>query len=940
MSEPWFGAEQQQGLRDFWRVYDERYAEILEETTRSARAHAEFGPIVAAMDEATIRAQNERSRAQLARAIDGGWAEYEADLRLQGATYAQAGISFAGWYDLVGAFQRHIVPLLVARYAAEPARLSAALSAMQRFVDRVMATLGTAYLDAKEALIQHHRKLEAEAALRLSEERFRILVESVQEYAILMLDPEGHIVSWGRGAERIKGWRADEILGQHFSRFYPPEDVVAGKPAWELEVAARDGRVEDEGWRVRKDGSRFWANVVISALCDSSGTLLGFAKVTRDFSERRRAEQQLAQTNRFLDSLLENLPAMVFVKDAEALRFLRINHVGEELLGLGRAELVGKSDHDFFPPEQADAFVAKDREVLASGQLVTVAEEPIATPAGTRWLHTRKIPVADEAGRPRYLLGISLDITDMKRAQEQVQTAYQELEKLNRVLEQQNEELARVNRAKSDFLAMMSHELRTPLNSIIGFSEVLADQKFGPLNERQRRYISNVNDSGRHLLTLINDLLDLSKIEAGRLEIVRQACAPRVMATQAVGTLQPLADARQVTIAVAPGSDKPLMVSADPARLKQIFYNLLSNAIKFSPTGGQVRMAFDAGERPAFVRISVSDDGPGIAPEDATRLFTAFTQLPSGKEKGGTGLGLALTKQLVELMGGVIGLDSTPGKGATFWVELPVHVAGAAPEAAVAPAPKSAPLALVVDDDPKAQELIVLMLQESGYRTMAVASGDEAVAVARRHRPDVITLDVFLPTIDGWDVLKLLKSDPDTETIPVVMVTISSDRGRAFGLGAVEHLIKPVARDALLAALARRSFTTKVKEREVNVIAIDDDPKQLELFRAALEPHGFRVRTESNARAGIEATLRGPVDLVLLDLVMPDLSGVEVVSTLRADERTRAVPILLITAHELSAAQRARLNGDVEAVLTKGSLRIEQLLQEIGRVLRRQPAAT
>ena len=901
------------GLHDFWRVYDRHYDEISELSMVDAREHPEFGPLIAGLTAEMLQAQRVHGRDMLRRAVDGEWEAYVADLRQQGENYARMGISLQGWYDLVSSFHRHLVPLLVQEYGTEPKRLCDAITGMQGFVDRAMVVIGQAYLARKEELV--------------AEQRLRWFIDSVQDYSILTLDPNGIVTTWNSGAERLKGYRADEIVGQHFSIFYPPEERDKAKT--ELDIAVRDGRFEDEGWRVRKDGTRFWANIVLTPVRDEKGALRGFGKVTRDFTERRRAAEELAHAHRFVDSVLEAIPAMVFVKQASDLTFVRLNKAGEELLGVARGELVGKSDHDLFPKDEADFFVQKDREVLARGELVTIEEEPLHSKSGLRWLHTKKIPIVDDQGRPIYLLGISLDITEARHAKERV-------EQLNRRLAEQNDELVRVNRAKSDFLAMMSHELRTPLNSIIGFSEVLLDQKFGALNDRQARYIRNVNESGRHLLNLINDLLDLSKIEAGRLEIVPHPCAPRSLAADAVATLQPLADQKRIRVDIeAPGA-APLVVTADAARFKQALYNLLSNAIKFTPVGGHVRVGCGAAPQAGWVRTTVTDDGAGIAPEDAPRLFTAFTQLENAKEQGGTGLGLALTKQIVELMGGKIGVSSAGGRGATFWIDLPVYTSAttSAPTTVVR---ANAPLALIVDDDAAAQELLVLTLQENGFRTLAVASAEEALSEARRAHPDVITLDVFLPSIDGWDLLRLLKTDRETASIPVVMVSISSDRGKAFSLGAIEHLVKPVAREALLEALARRSFTTKVRTAPIHVLAIDDDPQQLELFRAALEPRGFLVRSETSPRAGIELARREQIDLVLLDLVMPEMSGIEVVAELRADPRTRAVPILLVTAHQLGAADRARLNGDVEAVLSKGAAQIEDLVKEIERVLRATP---
>lgn len=896
-------------MHDFLRLVDEQFEMI----AGLVRTRAELAALAHAATAQDLDRLQRRLRESLPRAVAGEWAAFEADLRAQGAAQARAGVSLSSTFALVRQIQGALVPLLVQRYGSAPERVTAAFDAMHCLAVRAMAVVADEYLAVRE---RYHR-----------------LIDSVQDYAILMLDSEGLIASWSPGAERLHGYPAEEVIGRHFSCFYAPEDVERDKPAQALAAAASTGRYEDEGWRVRKDGTRFWGNAIITPLRDSAGQLLGFGKVTRDFSQRRKAEQELIEANAFLDSLVEAMPAMVFVKDATNLAFVRFNRAGEELLGWRREDLIGKSDYDFFPKAQADAFIARDREALAKGELVIIPEEPIETRRGSRYLYTKKIPVLNAQGRPVYLLGISLDITEAKKAQEALHSALSELELLNRRLEKQNEELTRASRAKSDFLAMMSHELRTPLNSIIGFSEVLVDQKFGPLNERQARYLRNVNDSGRHLLGLINDLLDLSKIEAGRFEVTPRPCALRPIASDAVATLLPLAASRRVTVEIEPG-EQPCVVVADAARLKQVLYNLLSNAIKFVPATGHVTLSFSRVPDSGLVRTSVTDNGPGIAPEDQGRLFTSFTRLGNVGEQEGSGLGLALTKQLVELMGGRVGVQSAPGKGSTFFVELPAYDPADGPGSQRATEARSAPLALVVDDDPAAQELLVLALQEGGFRTLVAATGEDALAKARTYKPDVITLDVFLPTIDGWDVLRLLKTDEKTAEIPVMMVSISSDRGKAFSLGALEHLVKPVARAQLVAALSRHSFTTKVKMAPVHVLAIDDDVKQLEIFRAALEPRGFVIRTATTARAGLEAVQAGPVDLILLDLVMPDLSGVEVVARLRADARTRQTPILLITAHELTAEQRARLNGDVQAIISKGAMRIEDMVDEIARALR------
>jgi two-component system NtrC family sensor kinase len=520
----------------------------------------------------------------------------------------------------------------------------------------------------------------------------------------------------------------------------------------------------------------------------------------------------------------------------------------------------------------------------------------------------------------------------------ELQQKNQELELARDELEEKNERIQEANRLKTEFFTNMSHELRTPLNSIIGFSEVLIDGKFGALSELQLRYMGNVHNSGRHLLGLINDLLDQSKVEAGRLDVMREACATRQLSEEAVATLQPLADAKRVTVRLDDPDGRPIpLVSGDVVRLKQVLYNLLSNAIKFCPEGGEVTVRSALTPDGNGVRTTVSDTGPGVAPADVARLFTPFTQLghKSADRAGGTGLGLALSKKLVELMGGKIGVASVLGQGASFFVDLPLYEGPEREPSTPVLVDPSGPLVLVVDDELAAQELLELALQRAGYRTIVASNAETALAVARRERPAVITLDVFLPGIDGWDFLRILRNDPTTADIPVIMVTVSTDRKKAFSLGAVEHLTKPIDQQSLLTTLSRQTFTTESK-RPVHVLAIDDDRQQLELIRAELEPRGFVVQTESTGQAGLDAALDGDFDILLLDLMLPDVSGLELVAKLRAAGGPRGPSILLVTGQEVSAADRLRLNRDVQAVVTKGSAVTVSLVDEIDRVLQRR----
>jgi PAS domain S-box-containing protein len=388
---------------------------------------------------------------------------------------------------------------------------------------------------------------ESEQALRASEERFRLLVHSVKDYAIFMLDHEGRVATWNAGAQACKGYAPHEILGQHFSTFYTALDQSAGKPARELEVATRVGRVENEGWRVRKDGSEFWADVLITAIRDNAGELVGFAKVTRDLTERRNA--------------------------------------------------------------------------------------------------------ADRAGRKRL---------------EELQARGKSME-----LELENRRMHEANRLKSEFLANMSHELRTPLNAIIGFSELMFKGKVGAVSDEHKEYLGDILNSSRHLLKLINDVLDLAKVESGKMEFVAESVDIGEVVVEVCDILRGIASAKRIRIQTEIESGFP-PARLDPSKLKQVLYNYLSNALKFTPEDGLVTIRVTSEGRDC-VRIEVEDTGIGIRPEDTHRLFIEFQQLDAGmaKKYAGTGLGLALTKRIVEAQGGSVGLRSEPGKGAAFWAVFP-----------------------------------------------------------------------------------------------------------------------------------------------------------------------------------------------------------------------------------------------------------------------------
>jgi PAS domain S-box-containing protein len=554
-----------------------------------------------------------------------------------------------------------------------------------------------------------------------------------------------------------------------------------------------------------------------------------------------------------------------------------------------------------------------------------------------------------------YLL-IGTDNTARKRVEE-------ERKHFEYMLQQKNQELEAASRLKSEFLANMSHELRTPLNAIMGFSEVLKDGLMGEMTHQQRGLVGSIFSSGQHLLALINDILDLSKVEAGKMTLDLEPMPVSPMLLNTLSIIKEKAASHNIGLMLDADEDVAAL-QADTRKVKQIVYNLLSNAVKFTGEGGRVTLRADLvaradvgrpshswpsrmfpladSEFTIFLRISVTDTGIGISPEGLEALFKPFSQIDSGlaRKFEGTGLGLAMVKLLAELHGGGVGVESAVGEGSCFTVWLPFRAA----EAAVSVAAKALVpgrldavagprTALVVEDDFKSAELIRLQLEAEGFTVVHAASAEAAIVLAVQQPLALITLDIMLPNMDGWEFLGRIKQVPALMRIPVVIISIVADRNRGFALGAAAIMQKPMSRQELAAALVELGLLPLTIGKTLRVLVVDDDANAVELVALRVKDLAGTVLRASGGREAIVTARRELPDLIVLDLMMPEVTGFDVVQALSRDAGTARIPIMVVTAKTVTPEDRARLNGFVTTIVEKDGFSRDRFTAEVRRAM-------
>jgi signal transduction histidine kinase/CheY-like chemotaxis protein len=504
-------------------------------------------------------------------------------------------------------------------------------------------------------------------------------------------------------------------------------------------------------------------------------------------------------------------------------------------------------------------------------------------------------------------------------------------------VEEKSRQLEMASQHKSQFVASMSHELRTPLNAIIGLTEMMVSnaQRFG--TEKAAEPLRRVHRAGTHLLGLINQVLDLSKIEAGKLELSPETVNLSPLLEDVIGTARQLADQNKNRLVVESPENLGTL-TVDPMRLRQILLNLLSNACKFTKQGEVKLRVSKVVDGRSWVEIAVADTGIGMTPEQQARLFEEFTQADSStaRQYGGTGLGLAITRKLARMMGGDVTVTSEPGKGSVFTVRLPAGAASPATLSASSDGARSptAECILVIDDDATARELIADHLKAEGFSVVPAAGGAEGLKLAKELRPTAITLDVMMPDLDGWSVLAALRKDPELSEIPVIMITIVDEHRRGIALGAAGYLTKPIDRERLRRVISR----FRAPSRPTRVLMVEDDTVQRERMLALLEGPQWAVREAENGREALKRIEESKPDVILLDLMMPEMDGFAVVAALQKEAGWQDIPVIVITARDLDDKDRERLNSGVQTVLVKESFRPTELVERIRRVVDGKPA--
>mgnify|MGYP001183036300 CR=1 FL=1 len=741
-----------------------------------------------------------------------------------------------------------------------------------------------------------------------------------------------------RSFEKLNNAEPGSMIGKSDADYFPENQTAEFNKDDKAVLKSKQLKIIEE--EINTSKGVFWLRTKKIPIVDANGQATHLLGIAEDITEEKKtadelkktnldlkqAENEMRELNSLWQSVLDNMPINIFLKEAENLSFSFVNKSFEELNDLPHGSMVGKSDYDYFPESQVNEFRIADRGVLDSKELKIIPEEMIKTSKGDVWLRTKKIALLNDSGEPTHLLGIAEDITEEKKTAD-------ELNKKNIQLLKAKEDAQKANEAKSTFLANMSHELRTPLNAIIGYSEMLIEDADDEGIESFIPDLEKISSSGKHLLGLINDILDLSKVESGKMELFVEEYEPQKLLQEIQSTIQPLISKNNNKLKIE-YSVCGENFRSDITKLKQIILNLLSNATKFTQDGEISLSVIDSNENPDTIKFTIKDTGIGMTKDQVKKVFQPFTQADENTTRkfGGTGLGLTITKMFTEMMGGFIKLKSDKGKGTTFTVEIPkkvvdktVDIVKIEEESTLKSSQKNKFTVLIIDDDQNSIDMMSRFLKKQGYDVLSADSGSAGIELAVKFAPDMITLDVIMPEMDGWEVLASLKENEKTKNIPVIMATLANEPDLGFSLGATDYLTKPIDWDSLSSILKKH----QIMSDSHSILIVEDDEITVEMLKKSLESDNYKVRSAINGKQALDMINNHKPGLILLDLMMPEMDGFQFAERLREKQQWLDIPVVVITAKDLSKEDHRRLQGNVEAIMQKGSYKKDELLLEI-----------
>ncbi|MGB2868075.1 MAG: response regulator [Bacteroidota bacterium] len=813
--------------------------------------------------------------------------------------------------------------------------------------------------------------------LLLEQKRILQAVTQTAQNAIMMMDHIGNVSFWNTAAESMFGWSEQEAIGMNLHDMIVPQRFhEAHNRAFQNFQATGEGAAVGKSVDMharRRDNTEFEASVSLSAVeLDNKWCSVG---IIRDITEQKRNElvrhvlydiAHAATTtenmDEFFGSIRTSLGKLINTKNfCIALYHSQSESVSfpysiDEHDASPNPRQLGKGLTDYVirtgKPLLADARACE--ELRQQGQIVEIGTPNAIWLGAPLKLGTTTIGaiVVRSYNDPQCYRKADIDILefvsdqisltiDRKQAQEKIRTQMSIIDESINLISQSRDQAMEASRTKSSFLANMSHELRTPLNAIIGYSEILLEE-MGDVGEvAYAGDIDKIRVAGNSLLALINDILDLSKIEAGRMELFIEEFDVRLLLREIDATIKPLVEKKSNTLEVrAPAV--PILLRLDHTKVRQILFNLLSNSCKFTQ-GGEITLSVstDTSHNTVdhdVVEFSVKDSGIGMTPEQMKKLFQDFSQADSSttKKYGGTGLGLAITKKFCEMMNGSIVVQSILHAGSTFTVTLPTSLKGTGEtlpvpvnvvEALSAGTHPSGPTILIIDDDTNVRELLTRLLIKEGYSPVSAGNGNEGLALARKLLPKVVILDVMMPQKDGWAVLRELKDDPALKSIPVIMHTIIDNRNLGFAVGAQDYLIKPVDHDTLIKTIKRYERPA----RALNILIVDDEYDQREILSRLLLKEGWKVRTADGGRSALTLLGEALPDVITLDLIMPNMDGFEFLKLVKENERWSRIPILILTSMDLKKIDYDTLTKSAATILRKREFDPQQLLNILRR---------